>query len=558
MSSPPGPSDTRSSSHVAFSMTTSVGPPQPSAPFSMKAVGRSTAVLAVGVGVGQVFGLARSLFVANAVGVSPAFDAVLVAIVIPTIVGNWLSNTMRIVLVPTYMRVAHRSGRDEAHRLLGTVLTYVGIAAIGSTLLVLAFPGASVAVSGPGLTSDARQLATGFVPILAPMLAFLAMSNLMTTVFQINKSFAAVALSWGLGPAASLFVTVALWDKLGMAAYAIGTTVGAFVTLVTLTGLAVRQRLLPRPSLSADRAELSSFARRVLPQTLASAVLQLNLISDRAIATLVSTGAASALKYGQQIVSEPAAAASTSWATVVYPAVVDSSGPDQQSTMGEAMTTALRWTLAIFVPLTVATIALAPLVVASVYGRGAFDPVAIQTTALVVAAFGPTLVLTMAQPVFSAAHNARHRGALMAVTGIANAMLNVLLNLVFGAWFGVAGIAFSSSVTLALLIIFLAWRVPPAEGFRARDVLNSASRALAASLVPGIPIGVLVWLYAPTGASVLGVIALAAFVVVGVTGYMIGARLFGVPEPFMVLTEARNVIRRRLGKSDSNDERPGR
>lgn len=512
----------------------------------MNAIGRSTALLTLGTGTGQVFSLLRSLFIAAAVGISSSFDAILVAMVIPTVLSIFLSGSVRVALVPTYLGIAHRSGEPDARRFLGGLLTWVAIAAVAAALVVAAFPGPSVSISGPGLAPEARLLAAGYVPILAPMLAFMAMTNLLVGVCQIGRSFLPIAISTTLGPLAALVVTAGLWGRLGITAYALGTTVGTAVSLVTLAVGAIRQGLLPSPSLRLDRRELSSFARHVLPMTAGSAFLQLNLISDRAIATLLSAGAASALKYGQQIVSEPAAAFSASWATVVYPAVVVSGGLSSSTTMGAAMTTATRYTLAVFMPLTVATVALAPLVVGVVYGRGAFDREAIRTTVTVAVAFAPMLLLTMIQPVLVAAHNARRRGMLMGLTAVSNAALNVVLNLAFGSVLGVAGIALSSSVTLAVLLLFLAWRVPTDEGFRMREVADAAGRALAASLVPGIPIGALVWWLTRDGIVAGGLPILIVCAITGAVGYLLATRLFRLPEPWIMFGALGDALKRRF------------
>ncbi len=502
--------------------------------FSMRTVGSATAVMAVGVVIGQVFGLLRTLFVANEVGVSSTFDAVLVALVLPTIIGSWLSNAMRVAIVPAYAHISDRAGDAEARRFVGAVLTYLTLVSIVSVVLVIAFADLAVEISGPGLPPGSRQLAVLSVPVLAPMLAFVAMANMLTAVCQIGRRFRPIAASAALGAVAGLVSTVLLWDRLGITGYAVGTTVDAGVSLVILAVAAKRQGLLHRPTLRANPTDAKAFAKHVLPMAVGSGVLQLNLISDRAIATMLSIGAASALKYGQQIVSAPAAALSTSWATAIYPTVVTSGGSRSGGSMGEAMTTSLRYAVSIFLPLTVATVALAPLVVDLVYGRGAFGGGSILTTVGVVVAFAPMLTLSMIQPVFTAAHNARRRGTLMAFTGVCNAILNVVFNLTFGKAFGVAGIALSSSVTLSILLIFLASRIPRDEGFRPREVLRAGGQALAASLVPAIPIAALVWSTPTDGNGLVQAALGASCATAGAIGYVVVAARIGLREPAVI------------------------
>jgi putative peptidoglycan lipid II flippase len=232
----------------------------------------------------------------------------------------------------------------------------------------------------------------------------------------------------------------------------------------------------------------------------------------------------------------------------VYPAVVESGGPSSITTMGAAMTTATRYTLAVFMPVTVATVALAPLVIGVVYGRGAFDREAIRTTVAVAVAFAPMLLLTMIQPVLVAAHNARRRGMLMGLTAVSNAFLNVVLDLAFGSVLGAVGIALSSSVTLAILLLFLTWRVPADEGFRIRDVADAAGRSFAASLVPGIPIGAVVWWLTRDGIVAGGLPILIVCAIMGAIGYLLATKLFRLPEPWIMLGVLGEAMKRRFAR----------
>ncbi len=510
---------------------------------SMRAVGSATAVLAVGVVIGQVFGVLRTLFVANEVGISSTFDAVLVALVLPTILGNWLSNAMRVAIVPAHAHISHRAGEPEARRFLGAVLTYLGLASILAVVLVVIFAAFAVDISGPGLPVETKRLAMLHIPVLAPMLAFVAMANLLTAVCQIGRRFLPIAVSAAVGALTAFLTTVLLWDQFGITAYALGTTADAGFSLVVLIVAARRHGLLPGFSLRADRIDVKAFAKHVLPMTVGSGVLQLNLISDRAIATLLSAGAASALKYGQQIVSAPVAALSSSWATVIYPTVVAAGAPRSTKSMGEAMTISVRYAVSIFVPLVIATVAFAPLLVDSIYGRGAFGISSVQTTIGVVVGFAPMLVLSMIQPVFTAAHNTRRRGTLLAFTGICNAILNVVLNLTFGRVLGVAGIALSSSVTLAIVLVFLAWRVPSDEGFHGSELVRAGARALAASLVPGVPIAALIWSMPLNGDAVGHVLVAVSCTMIGAVGYVVAAEQVGLPEPGIILRSLRAKLR---------------
>jgi len=260
-------------------------------------------------------------------------------------------------------------------------------------------------------------------------------------------------------------------------------------------------------------------------------VLQFNLMADRAVATVLSPGAVSALSYGQQIVLQPLGSLSTAWTMVLYPTLVRAAQSARGSSLGEGANRALRYTIVLFVPIAVGVSTLAPLLVEVVYRRGAFDAHSAMLTAGVVAAFAPMLALTMIQPVLTGSHNARRRGALLGTTAVINAFLNIVLNLSLGLPLGVAGVALSTSVTTALLMVWLAtWLSRKETGFEVTGALTLVLRVLVASAVPAIPLAIIVWGFLPVlpfaGAAGLLVLML----LIGVLGYVASAWLLGITE----------------------------
>ena len=171
-------------------------------------------------------------------------------------------------------------------------------------------------------------------------------------------------------------------------------------------------------------------------------MLQLNLLTDRAVATLLAPGAVSALRYAEGVIRIPMNAIGPAWSAAIYPALVRASLPDGDiRSMGQAAAGAMRYVTVIFVPLSIATVALAPLIVEVAYVRGAFNEEAWSLTTAGLVGFAPLLFLTMANSVLTGAHNARRRGVFLMQMGILNAVLNAVFDVGLGLAIGVAGIA---------------------------------------------------------------------------------------------------------------------
>ena len=365
-------------------------------------------------------------------------------------------------------------------------------------------------ITGPGLDDQAQAVAIGYVPLLAPMLVFSAVAGLMAATFQIHDQMRSIAIAWLLGPAASVVITVVLWDKLGLTALALAMTAQQVVTVLVMIVLALRLSILPRITLRADRAESSRFIRHATPLTISASALQFNLLTDRAVGTLIAPGAVSALRYAQGVISLPMNAIGPAWTAAIYPALVRASLLGESQTFGQAVAGALRYVTAIFVPIAVATAALAPVVVEVAYGRGAFDERASVLTAAALAGFAPLIFLTMANSVLTGAHNARQRGVFLMMMGFLDAIMNAVLNVGLGLMIGVAGIALSTSITMGVIQFIKAWRLGTfEEGFPLAGLLVTSVQSLVASLIVAIPIAAIAW-NLPPGLGLMANLAVLA------------------------------------------------
>jgi putative peptidoglycan lipid II flippase len=519
----------------------------PTGGLSLRTLGASAAVLTVASVVGQLFGLGRELFVAGRVGTSRELDALLIALVLPTLVAATIGAGTTVALLPARAAVEDRLGRRAARVFVSGVLTWVSLASAVAMLAVIALSDVWISLIGPGLDPADRVTAGRFAPILAPVTVFAVVTAMLSSVCQIEERFRPIALAWLAGPVVSFVLTVALYETMGLAAFALGITGSFVVPAVLLLVYVIRAGLLPMPALRIPRPELAGFGRHALPLTLSGIVNQLKIVADRAVASLLPAGSISALRYGETLVLSPTQAIAPGWSLVVYPALVRSTSAAEPESLGSSVQLAIRYIISLLTPIAVATVALAPLVVDMVYRRGAFDEGAAVSTAAVVAALGPMFVLTMIQGVLVPAHNARRRGTFLLLVGVGGAITNLALNIMLGLPLGVGGIGLSTSLTLFGLVVVMAWHLRREEqGFRLRPLANTAIRAMLAAAIPAVPIGLLVWRIGGLGNVLLDALALAVLSVVGGACYVVLAGRLGLHEPAEIAGASLSAIRRRL------------
>jgi putative peptidoglycan lipid II flippase len=510
-----------------------------SSPILGRAV-RATVVLALAGTLGQVFTLLRELFVASQVGISVDLDALLVATVVPMMVASLLSAGLASAIVPAYTAAVERQGAPIADRLLGATLTWTIITGLVAMVVVVLGAPVAVAVAGPGLDTESQGVATDFVAIVAPLVVLLATGSIMASVFQIHDRMRMIGSAWIIGPLVSLVMTVGLWSTLHLTALALAMVAQQLTVVLILMVIAIRLGIFPSPSLRADPDQAKALIRHALPLTVSSSVLTLNLLTDRAVATLITPGGVSALRYAEGVIRIPMNAILPAWSMTIYPTLVRASHLGG-SGLGDAASNAMRYVIVLFVPLAVGTAALAPLVVNVAYARGAFDERASLLTAGALAAFAPLLFLTMANSILTGSHNARRRGVFLMSMGILNAILNAVFNIGFGLLIGVAGIALSTSLTVGFVQFIKAWRLGELdEAFPAARLLGISARCLVASAVVAVPIALISWTRPAGLALPVALALLVALSAAGMVGYIATARIVGLVEPWIV---ARALLR---------------
>jgi putative peptidoglycan lipid II flippase len=505
-------------------------PPGQGGGLSFRSISRSAAILTGAAAGVQVIGIVREVFVAAQVGLSTGYDALLIALVIPTTFAGVLTAGTVTAMVPAYLQVREEGGREGARRLAGVITFWVGLCGLVIWLLLEAIGPLAIAVAGPGLEQSGREAAVSYLHILAPLAFVSAVTAVLGGVCQAEERFAVIATSSFAGAIANLATTLLLWQPLELGALALANLIGPVTTGIVLALAALRSSIAPRLTVWTTREQLSTFARHAAPLTLSSAILQFNGVADRAIASLIAPGAVSALRYADVLVRTPIGAISPAWGTALYPSLVRVAH-EGGSGLGNATSRAVRYVLAAFVPIAVLTIAVAPVAVAVGYGRGAFSQTDVARTAEAVAAFAPIIVVMMCYPPFTGALNARRRGGILLAGGVANVCLNLLLDIVLGITLGAAGVALSSSLTAIVVLVFFAGRLARSEDdFVVAPITRTLLLAVAASLPVALPIALLCWLGAVPGGLVVGLLALFLFGTLGLLGYLLIATRLGLDE----------------------------
>ena len=447
--------------------------------------------------VSRVLGFLRDVLVAAYLGAGPVADAFFVAFKFPNFFRRlFAEGAFNAAFVPIFAGMVATSGREAARRFAEDAMAVL-LAALFALLVAaeLAMPWIMRGLA-PGFVADPVKftLAVELTRITFPYLLFISLVSLQGGVLNSLDRFSAVAftpvllnlcLIGGLIGLAGLTPTPGHALAWGVA----GAGVAQFLWLAWATGRAGMSLSLPRPRLTPEVKRLLTL---MLPAALGAGVVQVNLLVDIVIASLLPTGAVSYLYYADRIYELPLAVIGIAIGTTLLPAL---SRQARRGATAEAVATlnrGLEAALLLSLPAT-AALAILPLPIISVlFERGAFGAAEAAATASALAAYAAGLpayvLIKVLTPGFYAREDTRTTVKIAVVCVIANTAVALAL---MGP-FAHVGIAFATAVSawinVAALAVILKRRghlVPDAE------LLKRTPRMIMASLIMG---GVLWWL----------------------------------------------------------------
>lgn len=445
------------------------------------------------------------------------------------------------MLVPMIAARDAERGRSEALDLAGRCLAVLLAVLVVTTVgALLAMPAMVVALA-PGLARDPERLGLSVElgRLAFPYLPLIAATALIGGVLNAAGRFAPFAAAPILFNivliAAALAGITQTTDTAGRllagAVTAAGVAQLLFVAVMAeRAGLRIR---LPRPRLDPD---IRLILKRLGPGAIGAGVLQINVLLDVILASLLPAGAISQLYYADRLAQLPQGIVAATLGTALLPtlarAAAGQDGRATAATLGRATIAGL----ALALPAAVGLAALAPSIVRLLFERGAFDGADTSAVALIALAYAPTIPAAVLVKVLTTARFARGdmAGPMRAV--LAATVLDLALSFALMPLIGAVGIALATSISTAATAAILL-RSPERAALADAGVRSRVARLSAASAVLGVALVILV----PSGAGALETVLAILLAILA--------------WPFLVLAsgaasraEIRSILARALGR----------
>ena len=484
----------------------------------------------------RVLGFLRDVLVAAYLGAGPVADAFFVAFKFPNLFRRlFAEGAFNAAFVPIFAGLVATAGRDAAKRFAEDALAVLLVALLLFTVAAeLTMPWLMHAFA-PGFAADSVKfrLAVEMTRITFPYLLFISLVSLQGGVLNSIDRFAAVAATpvlMNLCFIAGLVLLLHVTPTAGHAS-AWGVALAGVVQFLWLAAAMGRAGLalsLPRPRLSPEVKRLLTL---MLPATLGAGVVQVNILIDIVIASVLPTGAVSYLYYADRIYELPLAVIGIAIGTALLPQLARHARRGEDHAAVASLNRGLEVALLLSLPATAALLVIAHPIIVGLFERGAFGSIEAAKTAAALIAYAlglPAYVLIkVLAPGFYAREDTRTPVKIAVVCVVANTAIALLLLRPFahvGIAFATAASAWINTAALTVILHRRGFFVPDAGLRRRVPRMVVASAVMAATLwlalMPLHP-----WLAGDSIHRVAGLVVLVALglAVFGAAALLLGA-----------------------------------
>lgn len=352
--------------------------------------------VASGILLSRLFGLVRESVMAAYFGTSLYGDVVRAALRMPNVLQNLLGEgTLSASFIPVYTELLSQGKRDEAGRLAGAVFALLlAIAGAIATLGILLAP-VLTTIFLPGFTGERRALTIAAARWIFPMTGVLVLSAWALGILNSHRRFFlpyVAPVVWNAAMIAALLLFARILSPADLVlAFAIGALVGGVLQFAVQLPMILRLEPHLRLRWDLRSPEVRTVIRNAGPAIAGRGMVQISGYVDQLLASFLAAGAVAALGFAWTLYLLPVSLFGMSVAAAELPELARHRRSDPETLRRRASDGITRIAFLV-VPSCIAYIALADIVVGTLFQRGAFDRGSTVLVAATLAALAVGLV----------------------------------------------------------------------------------------------------------------------------------------------------------------------
>ncbi|MCR9257876.1 MAG: murein biosynthesis integral membrane protein MurJ [Alphaproteobacteria bacterium] len=414
----------------------------------------------------RITGFVRDILIAALLGAGPVADAFFVAFKFPNFFRRLSGEgALTAAFVPLFSEKLEQEGREAARFFAGRVVSVALVILLGFLVVMEIIMPWAMHVLAPGfvdnpeqfdLTVDLTRITFGYLPLISLMALLGGVMNTLdrfaamaAAPILLNVILVVTLITVFLQEITPGSPTVGYWLAWAVA----GAGAAQFFWLVGACHRAGFDIPLPRPRLTPGIVKLFKLMG---PAAIGAGVMQINLVIDVVLASLLAEGSVAFLYYADRVNQLPLGVIGVAAGTALLPLLSRQAAKGDDAGAAHSLNRGIELVFLLTLPAAVGLIVLSDLVVTVLFERGAFTPEDTLATAGALAAYALGLPAFALVKVFTPAFFARQDTKTPVKIAAVMVVINLIANLILMQYFAHVGLALATALSSTLNALALA------------------------------------------------------------------------------------------------------
>lgn len=410
----------------------------------------------------RLLGLVRDQLLAAFLGAGPLQDAYQVAFRLPNMFRRLFGEgAFNAAFVPLFTLTLNKKNMNAAEKFANESFSILMFILLIFTLLGEIFMPQLLHLIAPGFTKDVNRYHEAVIlsRITFPYMILICGAALLSGVLNSLHHFSVAAAAYVsfniIGIAALLWLTPFMPNAAWAAAW--GVTLSGVVQFGILWFAARKAGICIRCHRPRFSKTIKKLFKKMAPGIIGSGITQINLTVDTIIATLLPTGSVSVMYFADRINQLPLGVLGAAAGTTLLPLLTKEISLGNKQAALSIQNKTLDYCLLLTLPAAFGLFTLAPLIISTLFGHGAFNLDAVYKSAQSLRTYTIGLPAFILIKVLSPGFFARGDTSTPVKIGLFTLLLNFIFNLAFMYPLAHMGPPLASSLAAIINVGFLAF-----------------------------------------------------------------------------------------------------
>nr|WP_297863841.1 lipid II flippase MurJ [uncultured Acetatifactor sp.] len=396
--------------------------------------------------IAKLLGFVKQIVVANAFGATADTDVISLSQGIITDFEFLIAQTMITAFIPIYISVKENN-QDEKH-FVSNVLKIFGIISILISSLIFAFSPMVSKIIAPSYSGEIFDSLVHNVRIYAFSLVILVITAIFNALLKGNDSFLPGEIT-SVNQSLVFIVCIILFSSsLGVRTLILSFLLYAAVNLFYLGMYSKKYWRFELRGFTFDD-NVKSLLRMIAPLLFSYAMVYINQLVDKILATGLGGGTVTAMSYSA-VLTNFITGFTGAVCGIAFTRIAQNIArkDDERAALLVRYFTILFVT--ILIPVTVISIVNARDIVTAVYGRGAFDSAAIESSTYALMGYGGMFIPCALRELFTRLQYGYQDSRGPTINSTISIVVNIILSIVLSRFWGILGITVASTISVLI------------------------------------------------------------------------------------------------------------